>query len=473
MGIADDYVPESFLIALQKGVKGFKELTREHQVKLARFVWDDGSSRRKHNKWEGYMTIHYKELYEAFGRDRVTGGRFKQINDSLKMFEVTNNWQHSKGVTKGYKLTENVQAIKNKYLKPKLDQVTRLIRMDGKYVETLPKAIDAKDLNGITAAAWRDARVSTKAPVDLDRLKSLYMHLEKKMLVQPTGDLWAKADYDDIEYRIEVIGKLIRMAQTDVGGRGFVIHRYAESTSGRLYGKGATLQNAPRTIKGAALHGLWDYDIENCHYAIFSQMAAKYGYETTAINYYLNHKAEVRQGIAERVGISVDDAKMCLLAVMYGARTNEWHENAIPRTIGQAAGLLYKDRQFQDIAEDIKQGRRIILENHPKGRTTYTNAMNKRIRYKAAREQEEPDEYVKDAATPEQILAHLIQGVEAQALRKAISLCGEDVVVLMHDGFVSREQIDVAQLEQAIYEDTGYRLQVVGKVITLPADMDF
>lgn len=463
MSSADDYVPEDFVIALQTGLKGFKQLCELEQVRLAMFAWDEGASRRKHKHFDGFMTIHHKELEQAFGRDRLRGSRFNIINAGLKMFEVTKGWSKEKKLTKGYRLTEQVQAIKEKYLSKKMEKLTRLFRGDGNFVRTLPQPIDSKDTDGVTATAWRNARVQITATVDLDRLKNLFVHLEKKWLVQPTGDLFANVEAANVEYRIEALSKLIKMAHTDVAGKGQVIHRYAESKSGRLYAKGVSLQTVPRTIRDMALHGLMDYDIENCHFAIFSQMAARYGYTTNAINHYLANKNMVRQGIADRAGIKIEQAKMCLLASIYGARVNTWHKNAIPEEIGQvAAARLFADAEFMGIAEDIKQGRRIILAKHPKSRTTYKNAMGKRIKAGG-----------RDGATPEEILAHLIQGVEAQALRKAVSLCGDGVVVLMHDGFVSREQIDTAMLEQGIFEETGYRLQISGKRIALPADMDF
>lgn len=40
-------------------------------------------------------------------------------------------------------------------------------------------------------------------------------------------------------------------------------------------------------------------------------------------------------------------------------------------------------------------------------------------------------------------LAHIIQGIEAKALRASIRLYSDEVVLLMHDGFVSKRALDV------------------------------
>ena len=454
MGVRDYFVPESFIIALQRGIKGFKTLDKSHQARMAFYVWIAGSNKRTHKKHEGYMSIGYMDLEKGFGR-----GGFKAINSSLCIFEVTNNWWWVKKITRGYKLTDVVQAIKDKYLAQAKPKITRLITMDGQAIRTLPNAIAAKDLEGVTATAWKDARPLPAIPVNLKKMMELRDHLEK-MPLQKTGDLFVDAAVDDVVYRLELLKQLIRLSDTDVAGRGFIVHRYAECSTGRLYanGNGINLQTAPRIIRKAALHGLYDYDVENCHYAIFSQLAARFNYECEGIKHYLAHKKEVREAIAREVGIRVEDAKMCLLALMYGARMSEWDGNAIPMAIGSKAKALFENARFKAIASDIIEGRKIILSKWDKRRTTLLNDMGKAVSLKA----------------PANVrLSHIIQGLEAKALKAAIDLYPDEIVLLMHDGFVSKRSLDVTLIERAIYESTGLRLEVAGEPITLPDDLDF
>jgi len=460
MGVRDYFVPESFILALHK-MKGFKALTKAHQARMAFYVWVSGTHKSRHKKHEGYMSIGYMDLERGFGR-----GGFKAINDALGIFEVTENWSWSiKGkqvsdkmkATKAYKPTEPVQIIKDKYLAKGKEQITRLITMEGKAIRTLPEAVASKDLDGVTATAWREAKPFNAIPVDLDKMRELFQHLER-MLLKKTGDLFHDAEVDDIAYRIEHLGQLIRLAHTDVAGRGKIVHRYAEGRTGRLYASGVSLQTAPRIIRKAALHGLYDYDVENCHYAIFSQLAARYEYKCEAISYYLTHKKEVRQQIAAEVGISGEQAKMCLLALMFGARLSEWQGNAIPQEIGTRAGALFTNPLFKGIADDIMEGRKIILDRWEKRRTTLLNDMGKAVG-------------LKEPANVR--LAHIIQGLEAKALKAAINLYPDEIVLLMHDGFVAKRRLDVPLIENAIYEATGLRLEVAGAEITLPADLDF
>ena len=462
----NNYALESFIKTLRKQIAGFKRLDEKHQAMMARLVWECGTWRREHRLEEGAMSISYRELEKGFGR-----GGFDAINAALNIFEVSPNWHWRQGrntarnATRAYRLTDTVRDIKDRYLKPGRERMTRLITMDAKVMRTMPEALDSKGLDGVTASAWKGAKLLKAVPVDLALLKEIYQHLER--MLQPAAlaqkSVFTNADVEvlaeDIKYRRDITGQLIRLAQTDLAGRGCIMHRYAEAKTGRLYAHGVSLQTAPRLIRKAALHGQYDYDVENCHFAIFSQLADRYGYQTDSINHYLKHKKEIREGIAGRVGISVDQAKMCLLALMFGARLSDWEENAIPAAIGQdKANALFDDPDFAGIAKDVLTGRNAILKGWPKRRTTLVNDMGKAVRLKE---------------TPGVRLSHIIQGIEAKALKAAITLYPDEIVLLMHDGFVSTRAVDARLIERRMLEETGYRLELSGGVIALPADLEF
>lgn len=455
MSKRDRYVPDAFIRKLGRDLKGFKKISETHQHRLAMYIFYEGSPRRrhKHRKFSEWSTFGYRELERDFGR-----GGFNKINAMLNVFDVSSNWSKTKKETKAYKLTLQVANIRAIYLKPRQRPLIRLLSEDGRYIKTLPKPIDSKDTEGITAKAWRDAKLLNKLPIDMKVLQHIHAHLSGINLNKLSPDLFAMADGETLEYMTNTIERLLVLANTDVAGQGYLMHRYIESQSGRLYGKGLTLQTAPRIIRKAALHGLYEYDFENCHYAIFFQMSKRYEYECHAIQHYIANKNKVREGIAGRVGITKDDAKTCLLALMYGAKTTEWYENAIPMLIGQgSAAELYKDPEFSGIAKDINKGRACIIKGWPKRRTTMLNDMGKRIKTKDS---------------PAKVLAHLIQGVEAKALSVAVKLHPNDVVLLMHDGFVTREPVNTTAIEGAVLLETGYTLDLAGERVEIPADLD-
>ena len=469
MGSKSDFVPDSFIKALQRGNLGFKAWTERQQWHMAKLIWEEGLKRREHRRREGWITIGHKELERGFGR-----GGFAAMNAALAVFDVSENWHYRDGrsrkqnATRGYRLMPWVMALKEQYLKPREKAITRLIYLDNKdefhALKSVPNPIAAKeddDALGVTATAWRQAKPFNKVPVDLVLMRGLYEHLTRMLKPENLNqsDIFLRAEAEDIARRVEWVGQLIRLADTDIAGRGFIIHRYAECKTGRLYASGISLQTAPRIIRKAALHGLWDYDIENCHFAIFSQLAAKYGYQADAVRDYINRKNDIREGIASRVGIRTEQAKMALLALMFGARTTDRPENAINREIGQAsARALYQDAEFAAIARDVHRGRDVILKGWPKRKTTLLNDIGKPVSLKAK---------------PEVRMAHIIQGIEALAIRAAISLYPDEIVLLMHDGFVTTRQIDAVAVERRILAETGYSLRLAGGVIELPADLEF
>ena len=453
-----DQIPESFLYHLFRNLPGFKRLPPLARRDFAYLIWIEGTWRREHSVLPGYMTIHYRELMQRFGR-----GVFASINAALGAFEVTNQWHKpdgaTKGSTKGYRLTPAVAKIKNDYLHKGHRHLTRLIQDDGRRMRTIPEAIAAKDQQGRTQTVWRNASVVKRIPVDLPRLQLLYDRLENLHRGRGTGDLFMpEVTVEDVRWHYDTLGQFLRLCKTDVAGVGHVPIRYSVAKTGRLFAEGISLQTLPKAIRNTALHSLWNYDIENCHFAIFHQLAAQYGLEAEAIAGYLRDKTATRNGIADRVGITVPQVKVCLLAIMYGARDTTWRDAAIPQAIGaDAAQRLFVDQVFAAILADIKQGRKVILASYPRRRTTMLNAVDLPIRLDAPAEER---------------LAHLVQGIEAKALRAVQAEYPEDLLLLMHDGWVSRNRLDVARMEAVMLDATGYELRLSEDQITLPPDLD-
>lgn len=463
------FTPELLVKQLARDVPGFKVEEPQVQAALASMVWIGATKHRQHTAHDGYMSFHHHELAAAFG------GQFKQINARLGFLEVKKKddgedaWRWSGDgkatdvYTKGYRFSPAVQASRDKFLAKRAERLTRLLDASGKPFGTPPKAVASQDMAGVTTARWRAINAAgslSLVPVNIEYLRLVQRDLNKKISTwERTGhaprDLWMESP--SLDYLLDLRDKaaqVIRMAHTDVAGLGRVMHRYVESDSGRLYALGgASLQNAPKFIRKAALAGLWDFDVENCHFAILAQMARPAGFQCVAIEHYMAHKEAVRVEIAEAVGISTEQTKTCLLAVMYGARTTTWHENAIPKAIGaDAAARLAELPLFANIATDVKLARAAILSHtKPNRQGGLVNAFGKSI--KAAQ------------YSPEQRLAHLVQGVEALALEACTEPHPDAIVLVQHDGFTATKRLDVAELELAISTATGYALTLKAKLV--------
>ena len=452
-------VPEDFLTHLKNTIPGFSSETELHQIALSRMAWIGINKSNRHVYFEGAMTFTHKDLEGAFGRSK-----FEMVNTRLQLFRVTPNWSKDKRYTKGYSFSVALRESVVEYLSASpWHSMTRLIMADGKAVKTVPGAVASKDKSGVTTSAWGSAKKLNLVKVDFNALAKLKSELQAGCAdlrdIEAGGESKAATLRADVERAIETIGKVCRLAMTDAAGEGHIAHHYEESDSGRLYPTGISLASAQTVVKDAALTGCWEYDISNCHYAILAQMSAKSGHTCAAIDDYLKRKATIRVDIAKQADISVRAAKKCLVALIYGARTSTWHENAIPQEIGEEAAVrLYATPLFKGLSDDIAKARDAVMSKCLKTRTgSIVNAFDKSI---------------PSTASPEQQMAHLLQGVEAKALQAVVNRYPDDIVLVQHDGFVSIARLDVNALSEAIHAATGYRLELEERLLAADADAD-
>jgi len=459
MARRDEVVPEDFLFHLLRALKPLANETYPHQVAIARMLWESIGRARAHAKHAGYLSFTHGELDESFGRRK-----FAEVNARLRLFDETANWSHKDKLTKGYRLTAEAAVAIARYMVKRYEGTTRLLYGDGAELKTLLPAIASKSMAGVTTRAWNRAVRLNKVPVDIEALESLRTWLSgrKKACAAGrnlVGELFFSGlvDPERIDRALHETATIIRMAKTKTAGMGYVMHHYVQASSGRLYAKGVSLQTTPRLIRQAALAGLWDFDFANCHYSILYQMAVPYGCRCEAIEGYLANKNVVRDAIASEAGITKDQAKVCLLAILYGARQLIWPANAIPKAIGEeAAKRLFSIKLFADIHKDIQKARKVILDGHPRTRTGWLKNMFGLS--------------IGGRASKEKLLAHLIQGVEATALKAVLDAYPEDIVLVQHDGFTATSLLDAKAIEDTVLAATGYRLSLTVERIQIDPD---
>jgi len=453
----DELLLDSFLRKLRRDIKDFGKLDKDIQHHFGKLIWEFNDKHLQHSKYMGYISITYQELYGKFGR------LFLTLNDKLNIFHIT-EWSKERKYTKGYKLKDPIKKIVQSYLSYTSNRIDRLVSSDGNYLRTPPKAVASKDTKGVTRSQWKTNKFRTLVPVDIETLKQVKKEFRRFQRVYESGtwneDLFFTFERpEQIYHCIEVINKILKLANTDLG-KGYVIHRYFECKTGRLYAKNINLQTTPRLIKQAALHGLWEYDFKNCHYAIFKQLANRIYIECPAIDDYLHNKEKIRKQIAKDISISLDDAKTCLIAIIYGANSFAWEEASIPELIGvDKSKMLIKHSWYKAIFEEVNEIRPEILNQWPsKGRTTYLNTAGKRIK------QSEPER---------KILAHLVQGVEAWLLNIVLDKHQEDIVLLQHDGFASKTRLDPAAIKKLLEKQTGFNMPLKEDEIQLEENLSF
>lgn len=461
-------LPENFLKYLQNNLDGFKRETKQTQLAVVEMILTSPTKYRIHVR-QG-ARFQYQELERNFGRNG-----FKPMNDRLGLFHIEkdalgrDDWSYKERRTKAYMFTNKVSDLRERWLKRAYYRTTNLLTEDGDVIRNMPRqAVDSKrkTTTGIevTRDGWREP-VLPAVPINEHMLKLLALQIQKMLYAQEFGFFQValfhkEPDPKYLDYLLKTIRLYLAQANNTIK-QGHIIQRYAQSASGRLYGEGNHLQNAPRLVRQCALHGLYDYDIENCHYSILAQMAHKHGYVCTAINHYLGNKKQVRQKLADEFGISIGQVKQALIALIYGARLSVRPEDALPEILGAVASAVYKHSLFLGLVNDIKSAGKVILENQPVSKQTIQNIRGMKINLIG-----EDGKKMTDS----QLMAHLLQGVESMALECAHRLYPDSIVLLQHDGWTSTKPLDIKALEDAIFDGTGYRFEVVGEAITCKLD---
>ena len=452
--------PAQLVVALAEAIPAYKAETTKVKAAIASMLWNSRGTQREHTAYHGYFSFQYQEIEVLFD------GKFEAINSRLQFVDVLGDWHFkngsNEGYTKGYRPTLFYVQVLNRFLSQGSQGVYALLNAKGEAKKAVLPAIASWGINGVKLKRWRFANASkllNRVPVNLPTMEALLLKTETLVSeweheLHVTNDPELKdpsfLSLDSLQYQLR---KFLRVANATTGGIGCVPHRYQESDSGRLYATGAVnLQNAPKVLRHAALAGFYDYDIANCHFSVLLQMAASAGIECPSIESYLEDKAVVRSQLAQDIGISIEDAKKTLLALMYGTQLTTYYKNAIPIQIGrEKARDLYAHPLFSNIARELKlTNKGIHMPTNTQG--SLINCFEKTVN---------PTDMKKN-----QQIAHLIQGVEAAALRTCLEMHLDSIVVLQHDGFTSMREIETKPMEDAIYAETGFKLTIEMKKVS-------
>jgi len=451
----------SYITAFQKEWPGFSKEDDGIQASLVHIMLHAFRPYRKHKKNEAAFSMEWKELKDHFGRDG-----FNEVNDRLKLIRILNrgySFEEGGGVTNEYMLTDKAYNICAKVRKKKTRGTLSIVR-DGlnQIFHTLPSVISSQDVKGKTDTFWKEEKkyLTQNVPINIKELDKLEKQFEKELIQH---GLFAQPSREDIYRRLYHIQQIRGDAHWQLVGRGMVAHVYDVTKTGRLVAIGTNLQNAPRAVRKAALVGKWDYDFENCHYAILQQMVKRYGMDCPHIEYYLHHKEAVRRNLTKDIGLDerqTQRVKNALIAIVYGAHATTSQYAALYEELGskETVRRFLSTETFKNLHPEVKQARDVILDNWPVNNRNYmTNDCGKGI------------SITKD---PNKRMAHLIQGVEAFLLRTALRLYPDDIILLLHDGFVSTRQLDREWIEREVKEVTEYDMELSEAQISMSPDYD-
>ena len=465
MGIRDNRGNSHLRRCLLKHRPELRQESLKVQDEIANLLKVSRLKSKQHKTEAGHMFISYQEIYQKFGRE----GGMELLTTRYGIFTSPGEFSVKEGTTRAFKVAADLDAAMDEYFSKWAYRSRRppLVSNNGKAIRTLPAAISSLDDEKRNAQAQGKDKVMSFVPVQVPLMRKYCKALNR--LKGPQQDLFAGSGHKRIDEHLDAVGRLMDSTNSHDGKIG-VMHRYQEKQSGRLYADGVNLQNIRSAVKNVALSGDWEYDIENCHFSIIHQMAGQYGLDLPAVGYYLAHKGDVRQQISDEVGISLKQAKKCLISLIYGSTDSHrdphlqekkgLKADAIPGEIGLDAALrLYKHPLWVGLRGDVGRGRLKIIKKWPKrSRQSLINDMGKGMKAEA-----------RDKNKAE-LLAHLVQGVEAKMLEVVRLLYPNTLSLMQHDGFTSRRRLDIGRIEEAITEETGYVVQMEETRVGIPAD---
>jgi hypothetical protein len=457
-------IPSAFFSFLSLNLPAYASLPAKQRAAAARILYVALVNPYPHSSGhQDVFPIFWKDKQKAFS----SAEDFEKTNEQLKWFHCVIDVRVGK-TARGYRLTQGAKDLGSAYFKQSLSATTPTVRgletSDGKQYRRPQKAVRSLTADGGNSTRFKAALLQSDVRIDTEGVRQVLKASQSWLRKEPCPkgcdalyEVWTRIQKNS---ESEVDGRVQRafrqaLAMLDLAKQyrpsgDLLPCTYVESKQGRLNAEGPiNLQNCVRELRMAALKGCYDVDVDNCHMRLLAELAQRQGVETPHINHYLTNKSCVREKVAEDLGISIDDAKTIPLSLVYGAKlslSTVGYESAIQNRIGLFAMFNARYHSIlQPLHGDIKQASKAVVE-------AAKDSTNKQgwVINDAGRQ-------VLSTAKQSEILAHLLQGAESEILRVCLESCNS-IVLIQHDGFTCREQIDTAALENLAEEKTGYRV---------------
>ena len=403
----------------------FAVLRQSHQHHIAKMLWDFANNRYRHSRYKGAaFPVEYMDaLWGNRGiRNRIVSDYFSNTQGGIIDHLMSS-----------YTPYDFLGKVLVEFLE---DETPIDFMVDGKRMRLPPNPIlsraasDDPEVTHAKKSRWQGISPSPRLPINQTAL----FEFSRKTA--------------DARQRMSALRLLKLSRNTMCPGQIPVL--YEQKSTGRLTEVLSSLQSNEREVISAALHGMWDYDLQNAHFSIFSAWAKKLGHATPVVDQYVRHKAEIRRELTQHCQSNLDDIKQSLISLMYGAPLNANPDfTSIPKMLGVAEAKLFISHPFvKSLKKEISSIGKYIVNDTYTNRGCYVNAMGI-----------EPSKS-KGKTSTFALLSHALQGVEALALKTVVTKHQLDILLCMHDGWVSRTKLDCKQLQDSIFSATGFDLGI-------------
>jgi hypothetical protein len=206
------------------------------------------------------------------------------------------------------------------------------------------------------------------------------------------------------------------------------------------------VQNLPSEVRNSlfASEGInHDYDIKCAAQSLLLQEARKLGLTkpTPGLDQYVSDTAGVRAELAKATGIDLKTIKLILHAMLFGSKLSSWSESQTFQVVGYDKNLI------------------IALQNHP---FIQAYKADLSVMWRAIKQGRGLTERLNGSAKNRIYteLEHTVLKVVKVFLRKK-----KIGFILIHDGFTTTTQVDLANLEYFIRSRTGYSVNYGYKLL--------
>ena len=226
--------------------------------------------------------------------------------------------------------------------------------------------------------------------------------------------------------------------------------------NGRLTGIGGlSLQTIPRGARRLLYSGLgwWDFDFQSCHLSILHSLCNGLKLNTPALDDYMGDKAGADALLADELEVPVKRMKRVMNALLYGQSIANNPHSSLYDLIGtDAIDQLQLSIYYRWLKDELTHVRKQIIAAHQLG-DVIRNAVGKEL----ATEGIDPKTGKVKRLSNARLLSHILTGYEAWAL-DLVCRDQDDLVVLMHDGWVAERDRDVTLPEQLIHQESTKHL---------------
>jgi hypothetical protein len=391
--------------------------------KMLDFVCRSFFSNRKHRLHDGY-TSHYCRVLDIYFGKR----QFSFINKEIGLYDVIAA-DYTKQLTRGIKPTAKLMECFNRAVDQWLPDI------DITEHESISESGGVLSRNVTGSNSKFKSNILQAVQINVEALSQL-------IKITPTNnrETLVKAQ----------AAVMLELAVDTKNGfpKGWISQRYTEHKTGRLYSDGVSLQNCCKEVRYSALNELHSYDFDNCHYSILAQLTTK---KTPTIDYYLQHKKEVRTRLSNDLNLPVADVKQILISLIYGATLGAYDDtHAISKVCKtKECYLMVKANVIiSGIYSEIAAAAKEIVKNHTQKKGRFAGKVVNKMGL------------VCEDRTLNKKLSHILQGYEVAALEVVTSITKSDTAALLHDGWVTYSLYNKALFEDAVFNQLGIKLSV-------------